>query len=460
VALAFAGYFAREGVTAGAGFSAAGSNLLGPILPMTSGWFGSRFWADHTGLQYEGNCYLGIGLLILAVFVLARPRQLFAAAREHRALAVIAGITAVFALSNHIYLGSHRIVAYPIPHALQWIAEQFRCPGRFSWLPMYVVVIFVLSRGCARLATGWNSLVLVVLAALQLYDVTPDWKQWRTFTDASGSSLDIAAWRQLLRQVDEVVVAPAHDCNSDRGFEIATEIEYLTSERAIPINGVYTARPSRDCDTDTAELVDFHPRPRTLYVFLPPTIAFAEKLSAAGFPCAEFSAGAVCTMDRTVIDALGWPTTPGPSPLATGAAITVADPAGRYLEMGWTSSEPDGRWTVGPIARLIYRPDGPPPAAPQIRIDATAILCGLRSEEIVDVEVGGERIGSLRFTPDSNALTPRVLAIPHPQLVATPIVEIELRPRDFRSPQDLGCRRSSREIAVKVQHVSIDDAPH
>jgi len=460
LALAFAGYFASEGATTTYGFSAAGSNLLGPVLPRMSGWFGNGLWVDVTGVQYEGVCYLGVGILVLTLSALLRGRELRAAFREHRALGMIAGVAMAFALSNHVYVGSHRILAYPIPAAAHWVTEQFRCPGRFSWLPIYVLVIFVLSRAFARFSSGPGSLFLVALAAAQLFDVTPDWRVWRTYTDGpTESPLDLSAWQELVSHVDEVDVFPAHDCNSDRSWELATEIEYLSSEVGVAINGVYTARPTRDCDADTRALLDFHPQPRKLYVFVAPMTALAGKLAAAGLPCATFSSGAVCSTDRALIDSLHWPTPPPPSPLGVGDAIDLKDPAGSYLELGWTSAEPDGRWTVGPISRLVFTPKGELPTSPQLWIEASAILCRQRTEEIVDVLVGGEAIGTLTFSADSNALTTaRTLPLTRPELWQRPLVEIELRPRDFRSPHDVGCRNSAREIAVKVRRVSLESS--
>jgi hypothetical protein len=405
-------------------------------------------------MAYEGVCYLGIGVLVLVIVV---ARSAVDAVRRHVALAIIAGATAVLSLSNHIYLGAHRVAAYPIPHALHWIPDQFRCPGRFSWLPMYVVVIFVLSRAFTRFGRGWQRLVMVGLAIAQLVDVTPDWQHWRGFVAAPAATpLDVAGWRTLIASSDEVDVFPAHDCNSDRSFELATQIEYLASESATPIDGVYTARPARDCDADIARLVDFTPRPRVLYVFLAPTLGIAKRFAAAGLPCAELAGGEVCDVDRALIDSLGWPATPPPPPLRFGDSIDIADPAATYLELGWASSESDGRWTEGRIARLLFRPVGPVPDHPQLRIEASALLCGARTDNDVEVLLGGHMLGTLHFDAGSNQLSGRSLAISDPSALARSVVEVELRPRDYRSPHELGCRLNPRELAIKVRRISIE----
>jgi hypothetical protein len=457
--LALAGYFAGEAATSVRGFPAAGSNLLAPVMPVDAGWIGAGAWVDPTGLQYEGTCYLGLGILVLVT--LTRPRDAIAAIRRHAALTAIAMATAVFALSNHVYFGSHEVLAYRIPRPLHWIPDQFRCPGRFSWLPMYLVVIFVLSRGLSRLATGWKRLVVPALAVVQLVDVTPDWRRWRHATEApTETPLDLGTWEKLLASVDEIDAAPAHDCNSDRSFDLATQVEYLASAAALPVNGVYTARPWRDCDRDIASLLDFHPTPRTLYVFYAPMLGLARRLAATGLPCAEAGAMEVCDLDRALIESTGWPTTPPPATLSVGQPIELANPAASYLELGWASAEPNGRWTDGPVARLVFRLTGPPPADPRLFLEASAMLCGARIENDVDVAIAGEPLGTLHFDASSNALAPaRALRIARRELLAHRIVEVELRPHDIRSPRDLGCRPSTRQIAIKVRRVWIEGAP-
>jgi hypothetical protein len=314
---------------------------------------------------------------------------------------------------------------------------------------MYVVVFFVLSR--ALRATGWKRAILPVLAIAQLVDVSPDWKRWRGVTaEAAPSGIDVAAWRRLIAASDEIRVFPAHDCNSDRSFELVTQIEYLASETATPINGVYTARPARDCDADIAEALALSPEPRTLYVFLAPMLGLAKRLAIGGLPCAEFAGGEVCATDRALIDSLGWPATPPPAPLAIGTPIDLADPAATYLELGWASAEIDGRWTDGGVARVVFRLTGEMPASPRIRIDGEALLCGARMTLDVDADIAGQRVGTLQFPSG-----PHELAVA-PGLLARPVVELDLRPRDFRSPRELGCRRTTREIALKVRRIWIE----
>lgn len=448
IILGVAGYFSTQGAASLPTYPLAGSNLLGPLLPLHSGWFGTRLWVDVTGSQYEGVCYLGLGVIILTAIVL-RWGDVRETLRRHLALAIVCGVMIVLALSNHIYLGPHRLLAYPLPRFLQWIAGQFRCPGRFSWLPVYVLVMFVLARGHTRLVGRWRWL-LPVLAIVQLVDVSGDWAAWR---GAMGEHVpflaDATSWRTLIASSSAVEVYPAFDCYGDRDFDAVGQVQYWASEYAIPINSNYTARRVRDCDADTNKLVAFTPTPHTLYVFVAPTLGLAKRLAATTqLRCIELGVAEVCTSDQVLLTSVGGRPTPPPTELHPGEQIELADPTARFLELGWASAEADGRWTEGPTSRLVFRPLGTP--STQLQVDAHAMICGTRTVNDLDVSIAGTRVGSMHFT--SPAPQTATFEIPA-SLLATPIVELELAARDHRSPHAAGCRSADREIAVKVTRV-------
>jgi hypothetical protein len=271
--------------------------------------------------------------------------------------------------------------------------------------------------------------------------------------------LDLAAWQTVLQASDQVVMFPSHACNGDVHWELATGIQYLASNDALPINGVHSARYLRDCVADTAAALDFQPRPRTLYVFVAPMTALARRLAATGMPCAEFAFGEACALDRGIIEPLHPGTTPSPAPLAYGDRIDIADPAATYLELGWSSPDIDSRWIIGPAARLVLRPTGAPPADPVLWVDAFAVLCGGIAAQDVDVSVGGSPVGTLHFDAGAGAAPPaRSFAIPAAVLLAGPFVEIELRLRDAGAPHPHACHGDHHLFGVHVRRVSIEAA--
>ncbi|CAN5756414.1 hypothetical protein BH11MYX3_BH11MYX3_32290 [soil metagenome] len=306
----FAGYFAAETLRKQWGFEEESANLLGWLIPQHSGLVGDAQWiasANGTAWQYEGYAYLGLGLLGLLALFLPRLRILRGVIRRHPFLFAVVVGSAVFALSNHVYVGSHEILSFPIPRPLRWFASQFRSPGRFVWVPTYVLMVFLLHGALTRFTT-WRGFALVALAALiQLVDATGEWSRVRGMT--SGPTVAVLhqdAWRPLVHGHDEVVILPPYSCVVDddavRLDRMSMEIQMLASEWAIPINGTYSARDMRRCEAEEAEWPTLALRPDVLYVLLPPAITVAKRLAAGGAACAVFEFGRVCSTNRLAID--------------------------------------------------------------------------------------------------------------------------------------------------------------
>ncbi len=95
----FAGYFAPEAGRPQWGFEKESANLLSWLVPR---WITN---VEATPWQYEGYAYLGIGVLLLLALFVPHVRTLRGVISRHRWLFAIVAASAVFALSNHIYLG-------------------------------------------------------------------------------------------------------------------------------------------------------------------------------------------------------------------------------------------------------------------------------------------------------------------------------------------------------------------
>jgi len=109
-----AGYLARAATVPMFGFDSASTNMLSMFVPERSGIFGdARGWLANTNAtdyQYEGFIYLGLGYLILFALFLRHARTLGGVIKRHRFLFAVALGFWLFALSNHVYFGSHLIL--------------------------------------------------------------------------------------------------------------------------------------------------------------------------------------------------------------------------------------------------------------------------------------------------------------------------------------------------------------
>ena len=456
-----AGYFQRDAKLKMFGFDAASTNALSFFIPRYSGVFGESLWVDSTGYQYEGVAYLGLGFLVLLVAFLPHARSATAVVRRHVFLFAIVIAAWLFALSNHVYVGKYSVVSYKIPSILHWVADQFRSPGRFVWLAMYVLMLFLLKWALTRFATGWKQIVLPLVAIVQLVDVTDQLKIYRSYTRSPVPHLDLAAWRALLADHEEVVVMPSFDCIIGGAPEtglVSTEIQYMTSERTLPINGVYSARPTRDCVKDEREWPTAATS-GTLYVVLPPARSVGLVLGTAGVPCLDFAYGRVCTANQTALanavqSGAFRPSSP-PSELLYGTRIEPGSEASQlFLDGNWSWPEGTGRWSQGPVSRLMFRLDGDPPSGVALKMLASSVVCGKRYSQDLEVAINGSVIGTLHF--DSNANDPKVprsLQILNTELLRGSAVIIELRSRDSRAPNEVKCNEDSRKLGVFVNQL-------
>lgn len=466
-----AGYFSSASKVHMPGFDEAGTNVLMMIVPMKSTFFGDAGWLANvlaTQFQYEGWAYLGLGVLILVAWSLPSSRALLGAIKHHRLLFVLVIATWLLSLSNQVYAGSHMIVGYPVPQALHWIPDQFRAPGRFVWLPMYAVVICALHLAMARCVSGWKLLVLPVLTIVQLVDLGATWA-WPLLSTDHGPKEDmigIDRWRPLVLAHDQVRVLPSFFCILDGTphlDQVSSEIEFLASLRALPINGVYSARPVRDCAVDQQSWKTMRVEPNTLYVVLPAASRMAARLEGLGAVCGSFEYGRACTTNTAALgDAIRAGTltrSPPPAPeLALGQHVVFSDASSApYLFEGWSYAEPAGRWTDGEDSTMYFHLAQPPSAGVKLKLRAIAALCGSRVSEDVGVTLQDQAIGTLHFDASSNSLdTIRELPVPDPDLLRGEISVLELHPHDHRSPRQLGCNDDRRELAISVKELWLE----
>lgn len=467
IAAWFAGYFAPEAKLAVGGFDAASSNALTFVIPHRSGLVGESLWSDPTGYQYEGAAYLGLGILVLLALWLPHARDAWGTIKRHPFLFALAAGSGLFALSNHVYVGGHELIAFAIPRKLEWVAEQFRCPGRFVWIPMYVIIVFVLHQALTRGSRGWRRAVLPALAVIQLVDASGDWAVFRANTrEPKQAFVKLEAWRPLVAAHRAVNILPSYDCVLDgtpNVDQVSLDIQYLASERAIPLNGIYSARPTRDCARDAVELMTLTPADDTLYVVLHRVVNVAERLELLGAACGEFEFGRACSRNTAAIAAairagglkpVGRDQLPS---VAFGQRLQLADPAtAGGLDAGWSFAEPFGRWTDGPGARLAFRTIGEPPSSGTLTLSLSAPLCGTRTTADIDVALNAVPLGTLHFDHTHNDPNlPRTLPIPNGTLRGS-VALLEFRPHDTRRPSEIACNADTRQLGASVQWIELD----
>lgn len=467
---ATAGFFASEAKVAMFGFDESSANLLSPFVPVRSLLFGDGWGIANpnaTPLQYEGYAYLGLGVLaLLGAFLIIAARSLRGVILRHRYLFIVALGAWVYSLSNHIWFGGHRIVAFDLPQKLHWVTEQYRAPGRFIWLPMYTLIAFLLRWSFDALKDGWRRGLFAVVVVAQVLDGgLGDWAWLRSFNQATFKHvLPIEPWRTLVHAHETVEIDPPYDCILDGTpmvDQVSLEIQFYASQKALPINGVYSARPTRNCEAERLGRANLEPVDGRLYVFLRQAKMLVPRFDAMGAKCTEFSYGHVCSKNAAAVDAALAAGIVQPlkrsRPLSIGQRLSVADRQEPPLEdLGWSWTDDDMRWSMGSRSSvpLYVVAEGAQPRT--LKIEANAALCGARHTAEIDVLLDGARIGTLHFGDEMNDIeVAREIAIPDPKVLSHPAI-LDFAPRDPRSPADLGCNEDHRALGIRVRNIWVE----
>jgi hypothetical protein len=256
--------------------------MIGGRLPNAAGGFGyysmnlaSLVWPvmSYGGPkgQYEGFAYLGMGsiALLVAAIVTIRP-NLAALARQHSPLLAVLILSALFALSNEIYLGSWHILHIPLPEALaNSVFGHFRSSGRFVWPLMYFLTFAGLASILRSYPPKKAALLIGLSLLLQFVSVLPFHRAVAEAASAHPSKLADKELVALLDASARIEIHPSYQC-SRPGTSLAAQqrrvgMQMLAAPGLKPINSVYAARSNRDC---TQERLPEALAPGTLYIFL------------------------------------------------------------------------------------------------------------------------------------------------------------------------------------------------
>ena len=253
LALALAGFFPLRPDMLASGYGYFRTNVLSFVNPDGSNNDGEGGkWSSllpnlpHVDGDYEGFAYAGLG--ILAALALAIPLLL----SERRGLvghriwplAIVAVLLTLFAVSPNIVIGDRAIVI-PMPDVVMEMAGAMRSSGRFFW-PVYYLLplgaVWLLHRGLGGRITG---VLLVLMAALQVYDTYPGWSALRPHFEVVDksyqTSLDNPALAAVVSHYNAVRMLPAGNA-ADKWKQIT----WFALRNGKPTDATYLARPDRD----------------------------------------------------------------------------------------------------------------------------------------------------------------------------------------------------------------------
>lgn len=181
------------------GFGLYRSTLLS--LVDSSGW--SRIIPDipEPDGAYEGFAYLGLPTLLLAILTFILIKQKSQSSQTIFLLPVwISSILLfVFALSNKIAAGKFELFSFSMPESLSLLVNTFRSSGRFIWLLVFIVFVFLAFKVKNKMSDSKFSAVITVILLLTIFDYYPQMQSSKAtkFSQSNESDLIDPAWQSI-----------------------------------------------------------------------------------------------------------------------------------------------------------------------------------------------------------------------------------------------------------------------
>ncbi len=145
-----------------------------------------------------------------------------------------------------------------------------------------------------------------------------------------------------------------------------------------------------------------------------------------------------------------------PSVYEVGSALLLGEGSDEsILAGGWGDAEPAGRWTVGSLARLLMRLEGPVPPALQLEFEAAALLGPLESRQQVEVLLNGQQVTSLGYDGANAGVWLAQVPLPAAAVGDHGDILLEWRIRDPRSPHSMGMSADRRPLGLFVERVAL-----
>ena len=464
-----AGYFMLKSGVQSTGFGFYRMNLLA-FIDTDNVW--SRMLPDQPGLggDYEGASYLGTGMLGLAVVALGTLLTKIKTPWGLRALplVILSVLLFIFALSDHIAIGSSEAFQYALPTFTRPLTDTFRVSGRFIWPAYYALYLGIFYLIFKRLKPQHALIACAAMFVVQTVDMSKAWPNLREVLSrapAPGSLLESPVWKDLGAHYKKIIyVLPT---NSAPQWRPLTE---LAAAHQMAINIGYFARVNPDIEKAAREALiasvsanEF--QKDALYVFendflwtlaanrLAPSnvagVLDGYRILAPGLndckTCVPTTASRIVAEKNSTYDYASGPVrfAPGEKGLA-------------YLVYGWGTAENWGTWSSGNSA--LIRTNLPPASMDRdhtLLIEGNAFLSAKHPVQNVEVLVNRHLLATMKFELNVASGT-QSISIPK-QLIkdAGAQLSILLKFKDAISPADAGASSDARKLALGIKTLEI-----
>jgi hypothetical protein len=264
-------------------------NLLAPFDSMGWGWLFPKL-PQLTRGQYEGYNYLGAGVILLTVMVVAylmlvRDKLNSPDKRWVLPLALCCLVLTLMSFSTKVSMGAHVVTDLDPHEKLTRFAAPLRASGRLFWLPYYTLLTSLLAIPLVLLRKSAANGLLVALLLFQATDTAPLRRLVHLeINKGFHSPLRSPIWSQLRSFHENLVVLPAWQCDNSGspggipGYEIFGMLAAAQKMRTNSYDSARYTEVSREfhCQKAIADLSMRPLSPDSAYVVTP---ALAEVIA-------------------------------------------------------------------------------------------------------------------------------------------------------------------------------------
>lgn len=147
--------------------------------------------------SYDGFNYLGLG--VLAAFPIAvlmwllqkgRRQRLLSFLKNYWGLLFASACLTAFAVSNTVLANTRVLFTLPVPSFLLKLGSIFRSSGRMFYPVYYLILLFTVVFFARRWGAKIGSALLVVILAVQIWDISPALKEKRAYFTSPSPSFE------------------------------------------------------------------------------------------------------------------------------------------------------------------------------------------------------------------------------------------------------------------------------
>lgn len=361
-------------------------NLLAPfdttyssLLPLRSHPF------DATGGQYEGMAFLGVGTAVLLLFILSITlAESFRNKAPFRAPTVayriwplgipLLGLTA-FASFPDFWLGSNRLIAIPVPPALELLLAQFRSGGRMVWPLIYGISLIAVATTERATSPQKATIALAAALCLQVLDTSALRNKFQQATAATRAPRqELKALRAGKFLDGNIRLRPAWPCIPEGDRDIARLAALDVSRSGRIVHEPPLAR-GRFMSCRAAAILEEVAPSDTVDLIFRSSFSLEEQIAIyRRRDCSLLGALLVCKGARvgrqpTSDEAFGLFVPPNTNGLNETLPADRGGVASGWLYSGWSQPEPWGTWTEGKVATLLL----PLPASGRVQALVLAV---------------------------------------------------------------------------------------